>query len=125
MPPFASTVEPARSTESLAVWLLGALCNLVILTISIPCVCEGTWALNHSQKHSLPFYSQNEVTTSPQMASPLTYFPADLILPTSAIRNPGDNTLHVVSLGHHGILCRVIGKRQDCPNFVAAPKNKL
>lgn len=117
MPRFASTGESARVTESHATWLPeGPVQNRDIndlhpvhIKVLMPRI---------SQQHSLPFHTPAEVFTSQQMTSPLTYFPADRILPALVIRNPGDDTSIRSSLGHHGCLCRVIGRRVGLPKIL-------
>lgn len=106
--------------ESMRVMLFGfqrALCKLRILTTLTPVHMKALmpWI---SQQHSLPFYTPAEVFTSQQMTSPLTYFPADVILPALVIRNHGDDTLHQISLGAPWMSLQSDWQGgRDCPKF--------
>ena len=125
IPWFASTGEPARVSESLAVWLLEGSLQPRDISNLYPCVQGGACALSHSQQHSLLFCYSDEVSRSWQVAPHWSTFPliyscqllsSGILVMTPSIRPPFSTM---------GLSGEELTGGQDCPNFVTATWKKI
>ena len=101
-----------------------ALCHLVILTTFTPAYKEAPvpWITAGKQPcPSAPQWSLQKLAN----ASPLIYFPVAPLSPAVAVRDPGDDTLHQATPGHHGLLWRETDGRTGLPTFCDSSLEKI